>query len=935
METFLKELQYDTIEDSRFFYHEGGSGIKLPNNKKGKFWTNYCHEVYEGNSMYITEISKAVNIPLSIGIKCEFETNAFDKYMLGHNLDQLKAANSNVIKRIIKGINVQLDASFKGNNKKFICCLLEHSEENLFITNGETTTYESRIHFPFTKISKKLIKAVSAYIDNMSDDFKEEDSDDDCESESDYDSDDSDATITDVEIRDITVPHKKIEFTLNDNKIPKKKVTISTSQTHYVLYGSTNQHGVSPLQLKKIVDKDFKTMELSSIFNMNDHKESKYIPTSEIEGRDLEFWLPLFFSSGYGNSKSIEMSRSGKTLFRLEDIAVKIDEDTVFDDDTVTERYIKNLIYLLNPERFSNHEIWDLIGQGIWSQIPNERGLAIWKWAGKMNKSEETTDNLWFKYNESSVITHNTIEWYANEDSKKKFEKIMDNKIEELVIEFSLSQTRVAQLASAFKATFPFDFGYSEENQRWYKYENHGWNIMSDDCITINNYINIRFSEKIKEIKTRFETKLKSIPRDQKQTILAVENLIKGFTKIINKILGPSFKANLIKELKNKYINKNFISSNFNTHPFLTRVITGVIDVSSGKSTFRSGKPEDYLTKTAIDFRPDMFTWDSPRVKQTLTYVNQVFLSAGLRTFFWAFMCSLLEVGNTHRIFPIMTGGGNNSKSMLMKLISEAFGSYATVLPTSLISGVRSQADSAMPSLRKSVGTRIAFLQEPEKDAPINSGIVKELTGNDKMYIRDLWQKGSEIGDTLITCVITLVCNQIPDIPDAQKAIWNRARVVRFGSEWTDEEDAPKTETEQMSKGIFKMDDKFDQKIVKMAPAFMWIIYQKYNEYAEMKGLPKPQEIKADTKAFQNSCDIFSQFFEDTISIRRTAEGNLDPNFELKVKSVYDTFKIWVKGEGRKMPKKVEVVERITKLIGKKHLDRPQRWIGMEFKEDE
>ena len=55
------------------------------------------------------------------------------------------------------------------------------------------------------------------------------------------------------------------------------------------------------------------------------------------------------------------------------------------------------------------------------------------------------------------------------------------------------------------------------------------------------------------------------------------------------------------------------------------------------------------------------------------------------------------------------------------------------LVPSSLITEKRARAEACNPALVRTKGKRFACLQEPEGNERINVGLMKELTGGDKI----------------------------------------------------------------------------------------------------------------------------------------------------------------------------------------------------------
>ena len=233
-----------------------------------------------------------------------------------------------------------------------------------------------------------------------------------------------------------------------------------------------------------------------------------------------------------------------------------------------------------------------------------------------------------------------------------------------------------------------------------------------------------------------------------------------------------------------------------------------------------------------------------------------------------------------------------------------------------------------------SQGAKVAFLQEPNARDVIQSGTVKELTGGvDTLYVRDLFQKGSQIVEMDVTIVPILIANKIPVIPDCQEAIWNRTNVVKFTSTWTSA--APATVEQQMIEGLFPIDKFFDRKIPMMAPAMLWMFVQHYAAYADVEnggGLNDPQEVLEATENFRVSNNFYIHYFRDSVKPVLTVNGHPDNTSVVTLDELFNTFRKWYHDQEfrTKMPTKTEFkenYEKVTKCKG----DAENKWYGIRL----
>ena len=553
--------------------------------------------------------------------------------------------------------------------------------------------------------------------------------------------------------------------------------------------------------------------------------------------------------------------------------------------------------------------------------------MKLWKWVTSQSdyKDESDCEVTWNILDNDGKVDIDTLECFAYQDNKTRYELFREPTVKD-AMHRAIHLQEHTPVAKAFKACFPYEFVCTNYHKsEWYYYNQNRW-IEIDGTSTLMWYINEKFQPKIEQLRAEISQKI-ATSRDQEfksrnETILSL------IGTLIKKLSGYSFKNGLCNELKVYYHNPRF-NGYKDIIPHYTATPSGVIDLRGGKSIVRPGKPQDYITKSTRYPYPHKFTWETKSVVECLDYIKKVFRSKRLRDYFWRFSSSILFSGNIDKIFPIFAGEGDNSKSMLVRLFEAAFGSYAVKLPTALIVEKRTGADSATPSLIHARGAKIAFLQEPNKKDTIQSGTVKEMTGNDTMYVRDLFQKGSKIIEMEVTYVPVLIVNKIPPIPDCQRAIWERTRVINYGSTWA--ANAPKYIEDQFTQGIFQMDRFFDKKIPLMAPAFLWILVQKYPDYVN-EGLNDPPEVMEATENFRVNNNFYIHFTRDCLKQVVTPSGAAEMNAFVTLDELYTHFTKWFNQQqfNVKVPNKTDFKDEIQ-TTWKQKADGENKWYGLQF----
>lgn len=132
---------------------------------------------------------------------------------------------------------------------------------------------------------------------------------------------------------------------------------------------------------------------------------------------------------------------------------------------------------------------------------------------------------------------------------------------------------------------------------------------------------------------------------------------------------------------------------------------------------------------------------------------------------------------NLFKKLIIWYGGTNSGKSTLAKLFQSTLGDYAKTVPIQVLTSARVKQGSASPEMAMLQDTMIAFFNEPNYRDKINSGIVKELTGNDNVNTRNIYEGYKELNRVPM---LTSVANTLLPYVTNDAALLYRYYIVFF-----------------------------------------------------------------------------------------------------------------------------------------------------------
>lgn len=319
----------------------------------------------------------------------------------------------------------------------------------------------------------------------------------------------------------------------------------------------------------------------------------------------------------------------------------------------------------------------------------------------------------------------------------------------------------------------------------------------------------------------------------------------------VNSILLCKFKSNLKtcayqygvkKIILNKIVDSSdFIEDNFNKIAHLFPIANNkVINLQTLEVSDRVR--EHYFTYTTENiFNPG---YDRTKVIQYISEILNTtedhFINSFLQTFGY-----FLTDENDLKIFPILTGDGDNGKSVFLNLIKLIFG-HSAIVASERVFFKQSSKSVLDEELVPLIGKRLAYLSEPDKNDHFNEKRIKQITGNDgKTSIRGAVGRTMEVA---LTCKLLLVCNQVPVFND-KEGFQNRLRIFPFSNHF--DRDAEKVKYIMSLK-----DDLFNE-----------LCYQCKTFYDNEKTIKFSSEILNATTEHINDVDHFKSFFNDNYEI--------------------------------------------------------------------
>ena len=693
-------------------------------------------------------------------------------------------------------------------------------------------------------------------------------------------------------------------------------------RNNWQMYGSTKP-GCEPYKVSKIysfmeISNEFK---LSSLDTYTNQDLVKLLSIQEYNDSDITNLLEENqdeFNNIYEKLPAKHRKRKQRTLNIKKKKKKSPKNKNKYDDNTI--KLVKELADILSIDRSDDHNLWMQVGWCL-HNIDYDL-LDTWiKFSSKSYKSSvpgidhgrsaERCTHLWENmYNEGLGI--GSLYLWAKEDSLEKFNQIKSRNLRIYLMK-SLNMTHF-DIANVVFHKYKHEFVCSSSKKKsWFQFKNHRWHSL-DDNVELKRRISTDIVNEYLKLAADVSKLAAEMNDDDDQKDVEMER-VKKISTIAIKLKVFNFKKNVLDECVELFYLNRF-EEKLDTNINLIGFENGVYDLV--KHEFRDGTPEDYIScSTGICY--EEYSNDDEDMIAVNNFIAQVLPIKDVREYVLILLSSFLSGKTGEEKFHIWTGSGGNGKSKLIELFELAFGEYCCTLPITVLTRGRGNSGAADPALERTKGKRFACLQEPEHKDTIHVGLMKELTGGDKIIARGLYRDPVEFKPQF---KLVLTCNDLPEIPANDRGTWRRIRVVEYPSKFTENPD-PNQPFE------FPIDTELSDKLREWPEAFMYLLLEKFKDYRKLGKIVEPPSVLRNTEEYQNESDLFKQFCNEKLIEITNYDG-----VGLKLEEILWAFNEWNKqayGGFNKAPSRKELKANLIKKYGK---SENNVWKGLSLRDE-
>lgn len=354
--------------------------------------------------------------------------------------------------------------------------------------------------------------------------------------------------------------------------------------------------------------------------------------------------------------------------------------------------------------------------------------------------------------------------------------------------------------------------------------------------------------------------------------------------KHIKRTRNSAGKENMIKEAQHLL---SIDIEDFDNDLFLFNLQNGYLDLNTG--SLNPHERDKYFTRISnVEYDGEHH---APMWNQ---FLNEIFNGdAELIEYVQRAVGYTLSGSTEEQMMFVLLGNGRNGKSVFLDVINEIMGTYATnIRPESIM--VRNNQGNANPDIAKLAGARFVTTTEPNDGDRLDEGLIKQLTGGDRVSARFLYEDEFEFTPQFKLWMAT---NHKPLIRGTDDGIWRRIAIVPFDVQIPEH----------------KVDKRLPQKLKRELKGIMHWAMEGYLKWSKF-GLQEPRIVAEQRHEYRTEMDVIEAFLEDECHVDKSNSTRKTTSADL-----YRAYKMWAKDNeqylmsstkfGREMGKKFQKIK--------------------------
>lgn len=536
---------------------------------------------------------------------------------------------------------------------------------------------------------------------------------------------------------------------------------------------------------------------------------------------------------------------------------------------------------------------------------------------------------------ENGSLSMSSLRCWARRDNYAAYKELEDGAYKELAL-VNDSGTHVSiaeQACGMYKDEFrcvPPKKGASVSMMEWYQFpfDGHTWKSLKS-----NMRVRERLSNDIRNVYIKADTEIGAqiqLAQSEGEKERLNKKREKLF-KIETNLETTGFKESVMKEISEKFYTEDFLSK-LNQASDLVGFRNGILELRNRHADgsyhihFRPGNPDDCISfqmgrgivgQTEFDYIPYDPEHPEPEHLEIFEFFKKIYPVEVVREYCLTLYSACLEGNNKEQKFYIMVGKGGNGKSKIIELNSKTFGEYQDTLPATTITRKRADAGAANPEFICIKNKRYISITEPEADEKINASLMKQISGEDVVKARGLFQDQDQF---IVTARIFMSVNDMPPIQATDGGTWRRLMVIPHISTFVEE-----GKPVDPAAHIYPRDNDLEFKIPHWRPYYAGILAWYFENRYLRTGLIPPPQVTAESDNYKAENDAFTGFVTEHL-VR-------DVGGEVAKRAVWKRYADWLKyNPAKKKLTSAAVYQKMQELFGAPIDDK--KYAGVKLADD-
>jgi phage/plasmid-associated DNA primase len=538
------------------------------------------------------------------------------------------------------------------------------------------------------------------------------------------------------------------------------------------------------------------------------------------------------------------------------------------------------LVSMLSPGRAEGYEDWMRVGWCLHSISSGLESLKLWsEFSRSSSKFEEgLCERLWNQM-EDRGLTIASLHMWARMDSPYEYKTFVNSLVHREVEACNGTHNSVASIA--YKVLKGKYVCATANGRLWYEFggtlwqeDKEGIHMRHDLSTTVRE----QFLLTVNRVSSTFsiddlETASKA---STSRTVNQNKQLCETLLKVAFKLQDSGFKDSVVKEMREYFFDASFMRK-LDGDPNLIAFTNGVWDLKL--ATFRAATPEDYVS-LSVGFA---YTPESAETRETYTkmvaYMRKLHPDPGQYSYVIKTFARQLQGDAGHNLFHVHAGyqgTAGNGKTTFFDVLEMCLGSYIRKFGVEMLTAKqRVETGKPMPEFQYWKGVRILYCTEPKHDDVLNTGIMKDLTGGEKIMYRLLFS--NDVVDFRPQFKMHIMCNDAPQVDGSDSGVKRRIRKLDYLAQFVSQEQVDE------AKHCYLRDDRFIGEMRVDPRVKMEFLRLLLNEYDHEYAYDMPAVVQRNSTMYIEENDAVFKFASECI------EKSKDAYFTLK--EAKDAFK--------------------------------------------